>query len=145
MSSIYDLELITQFKSEIDKEVIIVHETISDFIFEIEHNYPVGFSGIDWSTHGFIYFFDLDGKQEKLKHKSINIILKKISEGFPNLLVQNVVVFGDGLTNFAYEMKFSDFITRNYSFFELPQHTYVWFKVAKKCINFTFESELFFG
>lgn len=49
MKTKYDNELLIKLKDEIEKEYINIYENTENFIDEIEINYPMGFSGIDWS------------------------------------------------------------------------------------------------
>lgn len=139
-------------KTEYDIELLEVLERKIEFEFECNTNeyfkilskqYSNKFNRIDWYKNGFIFHKVVDDEQKK--QKCINGFLKGIVVSFPQLLIEQVIFIGDSLTNIAYKMIFSDFINVNEYFLSIPQHSYVYFSKSKKCINYTFEDELFFG
>ena len=143
METDYDKELLMKLKTEIAENKINIHNNIDDFINEIEINYPMGFSGIDWTEKKPVFFVNFYDQNELLE--KITYQFSKILNIFPELLNEKIIIFGDGLTNLGYEMIFDDFIKLNRNFLTIPQHTYIWFTDSKKCMNITFEDELFFG
>lgn len=144
MRTTYDIELLDLLKVKIQEGRIKVHENVDLYFGELEDNYPIGFSGIDWTKKEVIYYKNLSENKLDLSEKvkqSINDILKI----FPDLLSENIVVFADGLITLGFEMSFYDFYFSSTYFSDLPQHTYIWFTKIKKCINLTFENEVYFG
>jgi len=143
MKTEYDNELLIKLELEIKENKINVHENVESFINEIEANYPMGFSGIDWLEKKPLLFVGYSDESD---------LLENIADGFskmlnicPELLEERILVIGDGLTNLGYEMRFNDFIKLNKIFLTIPQHTYIWFIDSKRCINITFENEMIFG
>lgn len=145
MKTIYDTELLANLCNEINEGIIKIHENTSNFFEEIENYFPTGFSGIDWATKKCIFYYHIKNNEEEIRRSIFESFFEKISYNYPELLKENIVLLGDGLTNLGYEMKFYSFIMIYYHFFDLPQHSYVWFQNNKKCINFTFEGDLYFG
>ena len=138
MDSAYDLELKTSLKSLIDSGEIEVNEP--DYYFElIERHYPISSNRIDWERVGgsIAEYIEEESKSEQLK-KFLNLVLKEDS----SLSLENVVVFGDDLLNFAYKLRFENFMKHHEIFFSIPQHTFVIFEESKKCINYTFENDI---
>lgn len=86
-----------------------------------------------------LYFYSLKENEDIEPH------LLKISTFFDGLLHEKIIIIGDGLTNLGYGMRFEDFIRLNKHFLSIPQHIFIWFNNQKKCINITFENDLFFG
>ncbi len=141
----YDIELLNELNKEIEKGVVKILENTDSFFDDIERWYPIGFSGVDWSKKEYIFFFDLNEDSKVLVSQKVGEYLQQIIEKFPELLDENLIVLGDGLTNLGFEMKLIDFMKINKLFFVIPQHTYIWFTETKKLINLTFEGELYFG
>ncbi|CAM3830073.1 hypothetical protein FLBR109950_03825 [Flavobacterium branchiophilum] len=131
----YDKELFEKLKDLVDNKIIKIHES-NEFVFKIlESNYPMGFSGIEWNENYYI---------ENLINTKIDSIFNILSN---NKLKNNekVYVFGDGLTDFCYEMKFETFKDYSFLFLEIPQNFFLYFKDTQKCLNITFANEIFFG
>ncbi|WP_223560404.1 hypothetical protein [Chryseobacterium lathyri] len=143
MKTIHDNELLAKLKTEIKENTIIIHENIKDLISEIEANYPMGFSGIDWDKKKPLFFIDFNSEANLLEKVDDEFL--KILNAFPELLNEKLIVIGDNLTELGYEASFKDFIGLNKLFLSIPQHVYLWFPKIKKCINITFENELIFG
>ncbi|HEY1038599.1 MAG TPA: hypothetical protein VGF30_04300 [Bacteroidia bacterium] len=144
MKTVYDSELLNLLKNKIDDGIIKVNENVNIYFEEIEKSHSIGFNGIDWLKNSYIYFLDL--RESEPEHlKKTNHFLANIADNFPQLMSETIVVIGDSLTSLGFEMKFADFIELHELFFNIPQHTYIWFPVSKKCINLTFENELYFG
>ena len=53
------------------------------------------------------------------------------------------VVVGDNMTNYAYTLRYGQFIAHVGDFFSIPQDTYVLLQSNKVCLQYTFEDELF--
>lgn len=140
----YDIELSLFLKKEVPDENFLIYESSDNFFDEIEKYYPTGFNGIDWQLHKPIFFEYVDTNSEDALIK-ISSFLLQIKKEFPVLYEENVVIFGDNLTSVACQMKFKVFSEFFDAFLSIPQHTYVWFVESHKCINYTFENELFFG
>lgn len=143
MKTEYDIELLKDLKDYISNGLIKIHDYTAQFVDDMEKNFRMGFNRIEWSDDNYLYYENLI--ENKDKNKVISNFLRKIAQNHPEILNETVVVIGDGVTNLGYEMKYSDFMKTNHYFFDLPQHTYVFFIASKRCINLTFEDELFFG
>lgn len=143
MKTIHDNELLEKLKTEIEENTIIIHENIEDLISEIEANYTMGFSGIDWDKKKPLFFIGFNS-EAKLLEKIDNEFVE-ILNAFPELLNEKLVIIGDNLTELGYEVSLKDFIRLKNFFLSIPQHMYLWFPNIKKCINITFENELIFG
>lgn len=144
MNTEYDIGLLNTFKEEITSGIVKIHDDSSSIIEEIEANLPFKYGRIDWNAWQFIYHLDLGDDNSQLPEKA-RAFLKKIENDFPALINEKIIVIGDNLTDLGYEMEFGDFLELQEAFISIPQHTYIWFPEAKKCINITFENELFFG
>lgn len=144
MKTQYDKELITKLENEITEKIIHIYENTDDFIKEIEDNYPMSSSRIDWVTKKPLYFVDLS-ENEKIFLENSTKILLEISLIYPELINEKTIVIGDSLTELGYEVNFEHFIKLNNLFLSIPQHIYLWFPRIKKCINVTFENEIIFG
>jgi hypothetical protein len=144
METQYDQEL----RSYIDRESLATHIEIShttdEIVKAIETNYTMGFSGVDWTKNKVIYTERLDSNLE-IYLQQAKILLEKIASLVPALLDERVIVIGDNLTYCAYHMPFEEFLKMSDAFLSIPQHIYIWFPISKKCMNFTFENEFFFG
>jgi hypothetical protein len=79
------------------------------------------------------------------KEKYINDFFEQVFGFIPNAAEEMVVIWGDGAIDRAYRIEFVNLKSVCHLFFELPQHTYVWFELTKKLLNYMFEDELFFG
>ncbi len=140
----YDLELITLLAKAIRDRQVILHN-ISNFYFDVlEQFYPIGFNRISWNRIDHVYE-NLAGLETEKKRVLINSFFENILKNYPQLLNARVFVFGDGEMGLTYEMNFTLFKDLAIEFFEFPQHTYAYFKELNKCINYTFEDELYFG
>lgn len=143
MKTKYDNELLVKLEHEIGENKIKVHENINIFMDEIEANYPMGFSGIDWDKKKPLFYIDFNSESMLLQKIDDEFI--KILNIFPELSNEKLVIIGDNLTELGYEISFNDFIRLKNFFLSIPQHMYLWFPNIKKCINITFENELIFG
>lgn len=145
MNSEYDDRLLSELELEINSNIIKIHGSSSGFFDEIAAHYPTGFSGINWGQTTPILFEKIESSDQIQRQAVINHFLEDIIVNLPELQNEVVVVAGDNLINLAFEMKYKDFISVNMHFFSIPQHTYIWFTQSKKCLNLTFEDEIFFG
>lgn len=143
MNTNYDNELLEKLKNEIDKGLIIVHETTDQFVKDINANYPMGFSGIDWDKKKPLVFINFNSPT--VLSDKINSEFSNIFTYFPEVLNEKAIYIGDNLTELGYEIWIKDFIQFKELFLSIPQHIYLWFPTIQKCINITFEDELFFG
>lgn len=143
MNTNYDNELLEKLKNEIDKGLIIVHETTDQFVKDINANYPMGFSGIDWDKKKPLVFINFNSPN--VLSDKINSEFSNIFTYFPEVLNEKAIYIGDNLTELGYEIWIKDFIQFKELFLSIPQHIYLWFPTIPKCINITFEDELFFG
>lgn len=143
MRTRYDNELLVKLEPEINENKIRIHENINIFMNDIEANYPMGFSGIDWDKRKPLFYVDFNSEDVLLK--KIDDEFVKILNSFPELSNEKLVIIGDNLTELGYEVSFKDFIRLKSLFLSIPQHVYLWFLNSKKCINITFENELIFG
>lgn len=145
MKSIYDIELQLILKEEIEEGKIKVLNSNQEYFDKIEENYPIIFNKIDWISHKPIFYEDLNQKSEIEKEVKINNFLNCIESDFLNVSDGIVIVIGDDLLECAYELQYCDFVKHHNLFFSIPEHTYILIKEIDKCINYTFESELYFG
>ena len=53
------------------------------------------------------------------------------------------VVVGDNMMNYAYALRYSQFVQHMGDFFSIPQDTYVLLQSKKVCFQYTYEDELF--
>jgi hypothetical protein len=144
METIYDKDLMLYFdKKGLIKEVLFNGKK-DEIIYKIEEHFVMGYSGIDWENNNVLFSQKLYPENENYIDE-IKGIIEKIINSFPNLLKEKVFVIGDSLTNLSYEMDFNLFINEMEQFLLIPQHLYIWFDESKKCINFTFENEVYFG
>lgn len=143
MKTEYDKELLNSLKDKIASEEIIVHNNVNKIVEEIESFYPMGFSGIDWLKSEYIFCQTISLNENK--STEILEFFYKIIDRYPELIDEKIIVIGDSLTELAYEVKFSNFLILFNHFFSIPQHTYVWFRKSRKCINLTFENTIYFG
>ena len=120
------------------------NENVDDVINKIEQNFIMGYSAIDWGKNKILYTQKLSLENEKYLQDAKKF-LEKVIISFPNLLKEKVILIGDALTNLSYEMTFEFFLLVFEQFLLIPQHLYIWFVESKKCINFSFENEVFFG
>ena len=139
----YDIELQNCLDGKISNGTIKIHSNVSEFIADIEATYPMSFSGIKWADQPNTRLLSMQGST--LPTSAVKTFLEQIVWDFPEMANENVVVIGDGLTEFGYEMSYANFIRSSECFFEIPQYTYIWFYQSKKCINLTFWNELYFG
>jgi len=142
MSSFYDEEIQKRISTHIVNGDVLVHKDNRDFFEEIEINYPTSFNKIDWDQKGYILYKKIT---EKNKIEEFYNLLTFISHEYPEISSDRMIIFGDDLIDYAYEMEYTKFISLFDIFIEIPQHTYILFKENKKCINLTFEDEFFFG
>lgn len=144
METAYDKEIKLYIEKWGFSKFVNINEQTEDVVIQIEENFIMGFSGIDWEQNEIIYSQKLDSDPEKYLNEA-KIFLDKICISFPNLLDERVIVVGDNLTSLSYDMKFEYFLYLFDQFLSIPQHFYCWFPVSKKCINFSFENEVYFG
>lgn len=144
MKTIYDNELISYIKYNHLSHVIKVDEQTDEVVKNIEENFVMGFSGIDWEQNEVIYSQKLDSDLEKYLDEA-KIFLEKVRLLFPDFIGEKVFIIGDNLTNLSYEMTFEYFLNTFDQFLSIPQDIYIWFADSKKCINFSFENEVYFG
>lgn len=144
METEYDKGLLLYIENNGFSNIIKINEQVDDVIEDIEENFVMGFGGIDWGQSEIICSQKLDSNFVKYLEKT-KVFLEGIGKSFPNLLDEKVCVIGDNLTNYSYEMAFKDFMHVSEQFLSIPQHTYIWFADSKKCINFSFENEVYFG
>jgi hypothetical protein len=144
MKTEYDKELLFALGQKILSGSVKIHEQTDRIIEEIEAKFAMGLNGIDWEKHEIIFSEHSGSNQDDYLNEA-GKFLKKIKDTYPYLLDERIIVLGDGLINLSYEMKFSDFLSLYDKFLSIPQHTYIWFIEPKKCINFTFENEMYFG
>ncbi|MNS92596.1 hypothetical protein D3C72_1267390 [compost metagenome] len=143
MKTGYDKELINSLCNSKNNNHIYVIDDPENIIAGIEQQYSFGYSGIDWGTVKYDYFFDLK-KSNLSVDQDMEKCLQEVVNMVPEIINAEAIFFGDAL-NLAYSMQFSDFIELHQLFLSIPQHSYLWFPKLKKCINFTLESEFFFG
>ena len=141
MASDYDIEIIEILENRLkDKSVSIVSPNIS---FEmIEKNYPISYNRINWSL---IPTADHTTINESNLKEEVADFINKIINKYPGLENEKVVIIGDDLFENGYELPFLLFKELFSTFFEIPQHTYVIFQKSKKCLNYTFEGDIYFG
>lgn len=144
MGTMYDKELISYIDYKGFCNDIIIYESTDGVINELEEYFVMGYGGIDWNQTKIIFMESLDSNVEQYLVQAKNF-LKKIIISFSHLQNETVFVIGDNLTELSYKMKFQKFIELFDQFLKIPQHTYIWFTESKKCINFSFENEVFFG
>lgn len=138
MSSSYDDDIKLSLEEDIGIGQVQVEQP--DKYFElIDQFFPTSMNRIDWSQvsqYDMIEFELGDG---------LDKILSFISKHIEMPLDEDVVVIGDDLIDNAYRLKSSIFFENALEFFSIPQHTYVLFPSSKKCLNLTFEGDLYFG
>ena len=145
MKTFFDNELEEGLKHGIStKEIIICN---SNIYFEfVENNFPIFMNRIDWQIIHNKEYDDLhyihDVKQKK---EAIDKFLLKLEKHHDYILNENLVIIGDSQINMAYCMSYSIFKQNAFAFFSIPQHTFVLFERLRKCINLTFEGDLYFG
>ncbi|QQL50730.1 hypothetical protein [Mucilaginibacter ginkgonis] len=134
----YDKEVVEKLN-----DLILAYESSEKWFSLLDRKYPIGLNRIDWSK--------VDDIQESLSSDTVEG-LEKVPEFLAEIALKEnlaydaeVVVFGDGVMDNAYTLTFAEFAKHYRLFFELPQHTYVWFKGIEKLLNYTFEDDLFFG
>ncbi|WP_294281696.1 hypothetical protein [uncultured Chryseobacterium sp.] len=110
------------------------------FVKDINANYPMGFSGIDWDKKKPLVFINFNSPN--VLSDKINSEFSNIFTSFPELLNEKAIYIGDDLTELGYEIWIKDFIQFKEFFLSIPQHIYLWFPTIQKCINITFEDEL---
>jgi hypothetical protein len=145
----------TEYDKELEKKLsdLIRTEKVkilnNEFFFELlEKNYPIGLNRIGWEKvdKKILKILDNDSlNNENVIKKEIEKFFKQIISSYPKIVDEMVVAFGDEAINQAYQMSFDLFQKFSWDFFSLPQHTYVLTQTIIKCINFTFEGELYFG
>ena len=141
----YDKEIKNFISNEIKNGIISLEPDSNKYFDEIETYYPIGFSGIDWNEKGNLFYYDLNQLSDFEKTNAINKILSEFILKNKEYKQQPVAIIGDGAIENVYLMLFEEFLNVQNYFFELPQHTYVYFIEIKKCLNYTFENELIFG
>lgn len=144
MNTEYDKEILSFIEDKGLSRSIITHDQADVIIDEIEARFVMGHNGIDWGKNEIIFTQKFDADYGKYLNEA-GFFLGKIEKSYPYLLDERVIVIGDNLTHLSYEMKFKDFLSVFDAFLSIPQHTYIWFIKPKKCINFSFENEGFFG
>lgn len=140
----YDIEILSFIEQNSLINIIKVSEHTDSVINEIESNFTMGFSGIDWNERNIVYSQILNTNPIEYLIEAKKFLFS-ITKLYPHLLNEKISIIGDNLTNLLYEMTFIDFIDMSDLFLSIPQHTYIWFAASKKCINFTFENEAYFG
>lgn len=141
MKSQYDLEIIESLENRIrDKSVTVVSP---DAYFEmIEKNYPISLNRIDWSL---VPTADHANINESNLEEEVADFIDRIIDNEPSIESEEVVIVGDDLTEDGYELPFFLFKELFSVFLKIPQHTYVVFRKSKKCLNYTFEGNIYFG
>ncbi len=139
----FDAELLVDIGFEIERKEVIIVDEIEQYADLILNNYPQGLNRIDWNENNLVLIKEEAYSEEFWK----KVIKKKLSEicKVYNLGNSEFVVLGDNLINKAYKMTFNVFLEIFWSFFSIPQHTYVISDDGSFCINYTFEDELYFG
>jgi hypothetical protein len=144
METEYDAEIL-DYITGLPYKINFSYSLDSDAVQQMETIYPMGFNGIAWENVKERKYLDLKNINEETKRKKIQDFFNELKESKENLENSNVIAFGDGLTNLYYRFSFKDFQLIKHAFFCLPQSTYVFFPDIKKCINMTFEDDMFFG
>jgi len=135
-----------KFEQEIIESLrgkIKVTEKSDGYFNFLEENYPIGLNRINWSKVANHRLLILSGDKDRLV--KILKFLNEIVEDCNIDKYDEIVVWGDQTIDNAYTLNIEDFLTSFQLFFDLPQHTYGWFKKIDKIINYTFEDELYFG
>jgi hypothetical protein len=140
-----DNELRLTLQAEILAGDIVINENAQSYFDLLETNFPVGFSGIDWGQHAPVLYLDLRDPSPEDRAERIKGFWLQMQGFSTEILSEKVAVFGDGQTDHAYEMTFEKFCDVWPSFLDIPQHTYIYFRDTKHCLNFTFEEEMIFG
>jgi hypothetical protein len=140
-----DDELMEALKSEIDQDLIVIHKSDEPYVEMIEDHFPIGFNRIDWEKRPPLMYLDLKAFHKMEWETQINLFFQTLMAEFPGIGDEMVAVFGDGATNYAYEMKFSVFVKNSAHFLKIAQHHYIVFLESHRCFNATMERELIFG
>jgi hypothetical protein len=147
MKTSYDIEMERTFADLIESDVIKILDS-EKYFKKLEKNYPIGLNKINWEKIDKKIFEaasrNLLNNKNYIK-KKIEQFLNKVVLSCPSISNELITVFGDEAIEQAYQMNFSIFKKYAYKFFCLPQHTYVLTETNLKCINYTFEGELYFG
>ena len=140
MKTDYDIEIEEKVKS---LQVSVKIHRENDFCFEkLEQNYPIGLNRIDWE--------EVDDKLFKLvedqnkQGELFSQFLSEVETKYPKIKDGELIVFGDDSINQAYQMSYETFKKMSMEFISLPQHTYILVS-SNKCLNYTFEDEMYFG
>jgi len=144
IGTIYDQEIISFISDNNFLNKVIIEKDVDNVIEQIEDNFIMGYNGIDWEQNLIIFSKRMSPLPEEYIKES-RFFLEKINKSYPNLLEEIIYIIGDNLTDLSYKMSFHCFLLFFDKFLLIPQHTYIWFIKSKKCINFTFENEVFFG
>ena len=141
MQSFYDKELYSYFEREQLLSQIKISDTADEIISQLEQKFNFGYSGIKWNEQNILLSQKISAKEET----NIMYFLSGVIKLFPSLHQEVAFLVGDNLTELVYEMNFSVFLNCYEVFLLIPQHTYIWFPESQRCINFTFEDEVYFG
>jgi hypothetical protein len=145
MKTFYDNELEETLKFYFENKAIIKCDSTIHFEF-IENNFPIFMNRIDWKIIQNKEYFNLhDVTIVEQRNSTIKLFLSKLEEACNSIINEDVVIIGDSLIDTAYCMPYSVFKQNVLVFFSLPQHTFVLFEKLGKCINYTFERDLYFG
>lgn len=143
--SVYDKELYERISNEIRNESISIESGTDVVVDLIERHFPMGFSGIDWEAKGSLVYQDFGHLSDAEKNTQIQTTLDNLTNSNSSIKDEPIVVIGDGAIDKVYRMRFGTFVSIWRHFFNLPQHTYVYFLRTHRCMNYTFRDELYYG
>lgn len=139
----YDQELIEKFDCYIKENSIQIHENFDEIARNFEKYVHFSGSRIAWRERECVFFAELTYHIDS--NQLAKECVKIIARTYPKLQDKDVLVFCDGGLDLVYQMRFSLFAEVCVDFFEQPAHVYVWFANTDRCLNYTFESCIYFG
>jgi hypothetical protein len=144
----FDKELIDNMYDDINnKSVIVIQKTDVYFDF-ISDNFPISANRIDWDKVDNsidLHIEELDINDTVKLFNSLSIFFEEVAKRYNINSDEKIIIIGDNLTEYGYEMKFSLLKQRILYFLQIPQHTYCIFPISKYCLNITFENSFHFG
>ncbi|MGL5891291.1 MAG: hypothetical protein ACRC3B_15485 [Bacteroidia bacterium] len=143
--SYYDNELRTLLSEEITNNSIVVINNTKDHFDYIGTHFPISANRIDWREVKDSIHSHLTKEETERFASCLNLFFENIESKYPINDNETILIIGDSLTDFSYQMSYDIFKKTAIHFLQIPQHTYCLLMNINCCLNYTFEDSIYFG
>jgi hypothetical protein len=146
--SYYDNELTILLSEDITNNSIVTINNTEEYFDYISAHFPISANRIDWgeikdSINSHLTIEETDNSE--LFANRLNLFFENIESKYPINDNETILIIGDSLTDFAYQMSYTVFKKTAIHFLRIPQHTYCLLMNINCCLNYTFEDSIYFG